>query len=202
MPHASTPASPAGVVRVVTSTALGSTASFPITPPPRPATPRAFQQTPALTRGAVLVPGQAADLGHHLHQRLHVLQDSALQLRKQGLRQPRAGPVPEVGWPTGPVTRGPKRRVTRRTNNPQGCETSACRFGNSSLEEAVAWQEAWPREGRARGRDAHQAGFWIPQFRTETRSPWAPTTCQGATALREATLGVLAGSIMGHGCGK
>lgn len=33
-----------------------------------------------LTGRAVLMPGQAADLGHHLHQRLHILQDRALQL--------------------------------------------------------------------------------------------------------------------------
>lgn len=36
-----------------------------------------------LTRRAILMPGQAADLGHHLHQCLHVLQDCALQLQER-----------------------------------------------------------------------------------------------------------------------
>ena len=35
--------------------------------------PGAPQGDAVLTRGAVLVPRQPADLGHHLHQRLHVL---------------------------------------------------------------------------------------------------------------------------------
>lgn len=39
--------------------------------------------SPSPTWGAVLVPGQAAYLGHHLDQRFHVLENGALELTKQ-----------------------------------------------------------------------------------------------------------------------
>lgn len=42
------------------------------------------------------MPGQATDLGHHLHQRLHVLQDRALQLQERQVASARAATVPEV----------------------------------------------------------------------------------------------------------
>lgn len=71
------------------------------------------------------MPGQATDLGHHLHQGLHVLQDRALQLRERQAASATGRHCPRGGeWRTGLLKRSllVKHMAMSRTENHFGWE--------------------------------------------------------------------------------
>lgn len=113
------------------------------------------------------MPGQAADLGHHLHQRLHILQDRALQLRGAGCVGRGRGAPPSDARQAGTGTTAGKA-LHHGAAGRQPRQGHPLRAHSGPRVRERQWSEVWrwrggggaPRKGQPRGAVSVPSGGW------------------------------------------